>query len=79
MEYDPITGIPSEFNEYLPKDCPEYQKWTASKQDGGAEGIEKDMAKLKVEESEQASSSKKGKEQHSTFLSGMAISSGLLL
>lgn len=24
--YDPITGVPSEYNEYLPKDCEEYKK-----------------------------------------------------
>lgn len=26
VEYDPITGVPSEFNEYLLKDCEEYRK-----------------------------------------------------
>lgn len=24
--YDPITGVPSEFNQYLPKDCEEYKR-----------------------------------------------------
>lgn len=26
VEYDPITGVPSEFNEYLPKDSDEYKR-----------------------------------------------------
>ena len=26
VDYDPITGVPSEFNEYLPKDSDEYKK-----------------------------------------------------
>jgi density-regulated protein DRP1 len=30
VDYDPITGVPSEFNEYLPKDSDEYKKWKAA-------------------------------------------------
>lgn len=30
VEYDPITGVPSEFNEFLPKDCEEYKRWKAT-------------------------------------------------
>ncbi len=26
-EDEPITGVPAEFNEYLPSDCAEYKKW----------------------------------------------------
>lgn len=26
VEYDPITGIPAEFNEYLPSNCEEYKR-----------------------------------------------------
>lgn len=26
VEYDRVTGVPAEFNEYLPKDCEEYKK-----------------------------------------------------
>ena len=26
VEYDPITGVPSEFNQYLPKDSEEYKR-----------------------------------------------------
>jgi hypothetical protein len=26
VKYDPITGIPSEFNEYLPQNCEEYKR-----------------------------------------------------
>lgn len=39
VEYDPITGVPSEFNEYLPQDSPEYKKWKASQE--GPEALEK--------------------------------------
>ena len=46
VEYDPITGVPSEFNEFLPQDCPEYKKWKAAV-DAGVEG---DMAGLSVTE-----------------------------
>ncbi len=27
VEYDSITGVPSEFNEFLPKDSEEYKRW----------------------------------------------------
>ncbi|CAK0785357.1 hypothetical protein CVIRNUC_008564 [Coccomyxa viridis] len=37
VEYDSITGVPSEFNEFLPKDSEEYKRWKASQQ-AGAEG-----------------------------------------
>lgn len=33
VQYDPLTGVPSEFNEYLPPDTAEYKKWKAA-QDG---------------------------------------------
>lgn len=26
VDYDPITGIPAEYNEYLPKDSEEYKR-----------------------------------------------------
>ena len=26
VAYDPITGVPSEYNDYLPKDSEEYKK-----------------------------------------------------
>ena len=26
VQYDPFTGVPAEFNEYLPKDCEEYKR-----------------------------------------------------
>jgi len=35
VEYDPITGVPSVFNEYLPHDCAEWKRWKAA-QEGGA-------------------------------------------
>ncbi|MEW5298435.1 MAG: hypothetical protein WDW38_000827 [Sanguina aurantia] len=30
VEYDAITGVPSEFNEFLPSETPEYKRWKAS-------------------------------------------------
>jgi len=29
VQYDTVTGVPSEFNQYLPKDCEEYKRWAA--------------------------------------------------
>jgi len=29
VQYDTVTGVPSEFNQYLPKDCEEYKRWVA--------------------------------------------------
>eukprot|EP00955_Chlamydomonas_euryale_P088947 364426-Chlamydomonas_euryale.AAC.13 len=46
VEYDPVTGVPSEFNEYLPKDSEEYKRWKAAQE--GPEALEK--LKLKDEE-----------------------------
>ncbi len=48
VEYDPITGVPSEFNEYLPPDCPEFKKWKAAQEGGEA------MEKLTLKEKEAA-------------------------
>mmetsp|Transcript_11180 Transcript_11180/g.20232 ORF Transcript_11180/g.20232 Transcript_11180/m.20232 type:complete len:180 (-) Transcript_11180:1214-1753(-) len=39
VEYDPITGVPSEYNEFLPHDTIEYKKWKAASE--GPEGLEK--------------------------------------
>lgn len=39
VEYDPITGVPSEYNEYLPVDSPEFKKWKASLE--GPEALDK--------------------------------------
>ena len=46
VEYDRITGVPAEFNEFLPKDCEEYKKWKASQESG----LEGQVADLKVQE-----------------------------
>lgn len=40
VEYDALTGVPAEFNEHLPPECPEYKKWKAA-QEGTAEAVEK--------------------------------------
>jgi density-regulated protein DRP1 len=39
VEYDPITGVPPEFNEFLPPDSVEYKKWKASLE--GPEALDK--------------------------------------
>eukprot|EP00877_Chromochloris_zofingiensis_P012849 jgi/Chrzof1/7818/Cz02g37200.t1 len=39
VEYDPVTGVPSEFNEYLPKDSEEYKRWKAAQE--GPEALAK--------------------------------------
>jgi translation initiation factor 1 (eIF-1/SUI1) len=33
VEYDAVTGVPAEFNEFLPPDCAEFKRWKAA-QDG---------------------------------------------
>lgn len=33
VQYHPLTGVPSEFNEYLPPDTAEFKRWKAA-QDG---------------------------------------------
>ena len=39
VEYDRVTGVPSEYNEFLPHDCAEYKKWKATQE--GPEALEK--------------------------------------
>ncbi|KAL4853089.1 Translation machinery-associated protein 22 [Chlorella vulgaris] len=46
VEYDPVTGVPAEFNECLPKDCEEYKRWKASQEAGPSSA----MAALTVED-----------------------------
>jgi density-regulated protein DRP1 len=43
--YDAVTGVPSEYNEFLPKDCDEYKKWKAVQ---SGEKLEGGMANLAV-------------------------------
>lgn len=43
--YDTVTGVPSEYNEFLPKDCEEYKKWKAVQ---SGEKLEGEMANLAV-------------------------------
>ncbi|KXZ53698.1 hypothetical protein GPECTOR_6g615 [Gonium pectorale] len=50
VEYDPITGVPSEFNEFLPPDCPEYKKWKSAQEAVTQEGVEKLAIKEKQPE-----------------------------
>jgi density-regulated protein DRP1 len=42
VAYHPITGIPEEYNDYLPKDCDEYKKLKASTSapESAADGVE---------------------------------------
>ena len=39
VEYDPVTGVPSEFNEFLPKDSEEYKRWKAAQEGDAAAAI----------------------------------------
>jgi density-regulated protein DRP1 len=39
VAYDPITGVPAEYNEHLPQDSAEYKRWKAALD--GPEGLEK--------------------------------------
>ncbi|KDD77027.1 hypothetical protein H632_c37p3 [Helicosporidium sp. ATCC 50920] len=43
--YDPITGVPPCFNEFLPKDSDEYKRWKASQ---GASTVQEGVANLSV-------------------------------
>mmetsp|Transcript_30413 Transcript_30413/g.72355 ORF Transcript_30413/g.72355 Transcript_30413/m.72355 type:complete len:181 (+) Transcript_30413:92-634(+) len=53
VEYDPVTGVPPEFNEFLPPDCPEYKKWKGLN-DAGLEGaVEKLSVSEKTKEGEE--------------------------
>lgn len=45
VEYDAVTGVPSEYNEFLPKDSEEYKKWKAVQ---SGEKLEGEMANLAV-------------------------------
>ncbi|KAL4452457.1 hypothetical protein ABPG75_008119 [Micractinium tetrahymenae] len=40
VEYDLITGVPSEFNEYLPKESEEFKRWKASQEAGVSGAME---------------------------------------
>jgi density-regulated protein len=40
VEYDPITGVPAVFNEFLPHDCAEWKKWKAAQEGGAAGGVD---------------------------------------
>lgn len=48
VKYDSFTGVPSEFNEYLPKDCEEYKRWVAAKESG----VEGEAASLSLKDKE---------------------------
>jgi len=75
VKYHPITGIPEEFNDYLPKDTEEYKRLKAHQEastagDGKAkgdakEGVEKDLVpgvdNLNVDEAPKESKSKSKK------------------
>lgn len=43
----PFPGVPSEYNEFLPKDCEEYKRWKLSQ----VEGIEGQVSNLTVTDS----------------------------
>jgi len=41
VEYCPITGLPPEYNDCLPKDSDEYKKWKAAQEGQAIEAVEK--------------------------------------
>ena len=51
VAYCPITGIPPEYNEYLPKDSDEFRKWKVSSQPAaeGASDVSASMEGLSLE------------------------------
>lgn len=69
VEYHPVTGIPEEFNDYLPKDCAEFKalKGQASTSDAadGSTGAEGDMEKLSLKEGDEAPKEKSNKKKKS--------------
>ncbi|KFM27374.1 Density-regulated protein-like protein [Auxenochlorella protothecoides] len=40
VKYCQITGVPEEFNDFLPKDCDEYKKLKAAQQSAAESGLE---------------------------------------
>lgn len=48
VEYHPITGIPEEYNDYLPKDCAEFKALKGQAEAGTADGASADMEKLSL-------------------------------
>lgn len=49
VEYHPVTGIPEEYNDYLPKDCAEFKALKGQAEAGGtADGASADMEKLSL-------------------------------
>jgi density-regulated protein DRP1 len=54
VEYHPITGIPDEYNEFLPKDCAEYKALKGLASTSAAEAADgADMEKLSLKEGEE--------------------------
>jgi len=51
VAYCPVTGVPAEFNDFLPKDTDEYKRWKVAKGAAVEEtgGLESDLATLTVE------------------------------
>lgn len=56
VAYCPITGIPPEYNEYLPKDSEEFKRWKAASQpvsgDAATSAVSAGMEGLSVEAKE---------------------------
>ncbi len=55
-----FTGIPSEFNEFLPKDCAEFKNWKIVQEGGDIEGA---MGAMKVGDDAAEKESKSGKKK----------------
>lgn len=64
VAYHPITGIPEEYNDFLPKDCAEFKalkgQASTSAEDAGA-----DMEKLSLKEGEEPPKEKSSKKKKS--------------
>ncbi len=85
VEYHPITGIPEEYNDFLPKDTAEYKalKGLASTPAAGAEGADgvdgADMDKLSLKEGEEQpkepavviETNKRNKRKTTTIITGL--------
>ena len=47
VDYDAVTGIPAEYNDYLPHDSTEYKKWRIAVE----LGPDADLSKLNLTDS----------------------------
>ena len=68
VEYHPITGIPEEYNDFLPKDCAEYKALkglTSTAEPDAADGAGLEKLSLKEGEEQPKESGKSSKKKKS--------------